>query len=91
MSLAMSEHERQEFLAGVHVGVISIERADGPVRVIATLCAGDTRESSVTARLAPTAAGPDDPAFRSLVRQMARALFPSKNDNILGNSSAFDL
>jgi nitroimidazol reductase NimA-like FMN-containing flavoprotein (pyridoxamine 5'-phosphate oxidase superfamily) len=30
MSLAMSEHERQEFLAGVHVGVISIERADGP-------------------------------------------------------------
>jgi nitroimidazol reductase NimA-like FMN-containing flavoprotein (pyridoxamine 5'-phosphate oxidase superfamily) len=30
MSLAMSEQERQEFLAGVHVGVISIERADGP-------------------------------------------------------------
>ena len=30
MSLAMSEHERQEFLAGVHIGVISIERADGP-------------------------------------------------------------
>ena len=26
----MSEHERQEFLAGVHVGVISIERFDGP-------------------------------------------------------------
>ena len=26
----MSEHERQEFLAGLHVGVISIERADGP-------------------------------------------------------------
>ena len=30
MSLAMSEHERQEFLADLHVGVISIERADGP-------------------------------------------------------------
>jgi nitroimidazol reductase NimA-like FMN-containing flavoprotein (pyridoxamine 5'-phosphate oxidase superfamily) len=30
MSLAMSEHKRQEFLAAVHVGVISIERADGP-------------------------------------------------------------
>ena len=30
MSLAMSEHERQEFLAGVHIGVISIERVDGP-------------------------------------------------------------
>ena len=30
MSLAMSEQERQEFLAGLHVGVISIERADGP-------------------------------------------------------------
>ena len=30
MTLAMTEHERQEFLAGLHVGVISIERADGP-------------------------------------------------------------
>jgi nitroimidazol reductase NimA-like FMN-containing flavoprotein (pyridoxamine 5'-phosphate oxidase superfamily) len=30
MSLAMSERERQEFLAGVHVGIISIERVDGP-------------------------------------------------------------
>lgn len=30
MSVAMSEHERQEFLAGLHVGVVSIERADGP-------------------------------------------------------------
>lgn len=30
MSLAMSEHERQAFLADLHVGVISIERADGP-------------------------------------------------------------
>jgi nitroimidazol reductase NimA-like FMN-containing flavoprotein (pyridoxamine 5'-phosphate oxidase superfamily) len=30
MSLAMSEQERQEFLAGVHVGVMSIERAGGP-------------------------------------------------------------
>ena len=30
MSLAMSELERQKFLAGVHVGVISIERVDGP-------------------------------------------------------------
>ncbi|MBA2283197.1 MAG: pyridoxamine 5'-phosphate oxidase family protein [Acidimicrobiia bacterium] len=30
MSLAMSDEERQAFLAGVHVGVISIERRDGP-------------------------------------------------------------
>jgi len=30
MSLAMNEHERQEPLAGVHIGVIAIERADGP-------------------------------------------------------------
>jgi nitroimidazol reductase NimA-like FMN-containing flavoprotein (pyridoxamine 5'-phosphate oxidase superfamily) len=30
MSLAMTEQERQAFLAGVHVGVISIESADGP-------------------------------------------------------------
>ena len=30
MDLRMSEDERQAFLAGVHIGVISIERADGP-------------------------------------------------------------
>ena len=30
MSLAMSEQERQQFLADVHVGVLSIERVDGP-------------------------------------------------------------
>jgi nitroimidazol reductase NimA-like FMN-containing flavoprotein (pyridoxamine 5'-phosphate oxidase superfamily) len=30
MGLAMTEQERQEFLAGLHVGVISIEPADGP-------------------------------------------------------------
>ena len=30
MSLAMTEHERQEFLAGVHIGAIPLERTDGP-------------------------------------------------------------
>ena len=30
MSLAMSEHERQAFLADLHVGIISIERVEGP-------------------------------------------------------------
>jgi len=30
MSLAMTEHEREAFLADLHVAVISIERADGP-------------------------------------------------------------
>ncbi len=30
MSLAMTEHEREAFLAELHVGVISIERVDGP-------------------------------------------------------------
>jgi general stress protein 26 len=30
MDLRMSEEERQTFLAGVHIGVISIEREDGP-------------------------------------------------------------
>src|SRR5512134_3172181 len=34
MSLAMSEHERQEFLAEFHGCVISIERADGPPRTV---------------------------------------------------------
>ncbi|MEO1060801.1 MAG: pyridoxamine 5'-phosphate oxidase family protein [Actinomycetota bacterium] len=27
---SMTEHEREEFLAGVHVGVLAVERADGP-------------------------------------------------------------
>ncbi len=30
MTLAMTEQERERYLAGLHVGVISIERADGP-------------------------------------------------------------
>ena len=30
----MSESERQEFLAGMHVGVLGIERADGPPLVL---------------------------------------------------------
>jgi nitroimidazol reductase NimA-like FMN-containing flavoprotein (pyridoxamine 5'-phosphate oxidase superfamily) len=30
MDLRMSEDERQAFLAEVHIGVISIEREDGP-------------------------------------------------------------
>ena len=30
MTVTMSENERQEFLAALHVGVISIERADDP-------------------------------------------------------------
>ena len=30
MGLAMSVEEREKFLAGLHVGVIAIERADGP-------------------------------------------------------------
>ncbi len=61
------------------------KQTDGPVRVVAVLCAGDLRETSVTARLAPAPAGPDAPALAGVLRQMTRALFPSKNDNILGN------
>lgn len=30
MSLAMTTEEREAFLTGMHVGVIGIERADGP-------------------------------------------------------------
>jgi nitroimidazol reductase NimA-like FMN-containing flavoprotein (pyridoxamine 5'-phosphate oxidase superfamily) len=30
MGLAMTEDEREEFLAGVHVGVLAVERASGP-------------------------------------------------------------
>ncbi len=30
MGLAMSVEEREEFLAGVHVAVLAVERSDGP-------------------------------------------------------------
>jgi nitroimidazol reductase NimA-like FMN-containing flavoprotein (pyridoxamine 5'-phosphate oxidase superfamily) len=30
----MTESEREEFLAGLHVGVLGIERADGPPLVL---------------------------------------------------------
>ncbi len=69
----------------------SSRQADGPIQVMAALCAGSSRETSVSARLAQTAAGHNDPALKGLLRQITRELFPSKNDNILGSSSAFDL
>ena len=34
MDLRMSESERQSFLAGVHIGVISIERENGPALAV---------------------------------------------------------
>jgi hypothetical protein len=66
-------------------------QADGPIQVMAALCAGTSRETSVTARYVATSAGHQDPALKSLLRQVTQQLFPSKNDNILGNPSAFDL
>jgi PPOX class probable F420-dependent enzyme len=60
----MTESERQEFLAGLHVGVMGIERADGPPLVVPVWYSYDpggdvvvlTSASSVKGRLA-TAAG----------------------------------
>jgi PPOX class probable F420-dependent enzyme len=59
----MTESERQEFLAGLHVGVIGIERTDGPPLVVPVWYSyepgGDvevlTRASSVKGRLAAAA------------------------------------
>jgi len=66
-------------------------RADGSISVMAALCAGASRETSVTARLTQTASGHNDPALKTVLRQMTQSLFPSKNDNLLGSHSAFDL
>ena len=68
----------------------AVKKADGAVRIVAVLCAGDSRETSVVARLNPSAADPRDPELTGIMRQMTRALFPSKNDNILGDSREFD-
>jgi PPOX class probable F420-dependent enzyme len=59
----MTESERQDFLAGVHVGVMGIERADGPPLVVPVWYSyepgGDvvvlTTASSVKGRLAAAA------------------------------------
>ncbi len=59
----MTESERQDFLAGLHVGVLGIERADGPPLVVPVWYAyepgGDvevlTSASSLKGRLAATA------------------------------------
>jgi len=59
----MTESERQEFLAGLHVGVLGIERADGPPLVVPVWYSyepgGDvvvlTSASSIKGRLAATA------------------------------------
>ncbi len=60
----MTESERQEFLAGLHVGVLGIERADGPPLVLPVWYSyepgGDveilTSASSLKGRLAKAAA-----------------------------------
>lgn len=59
----MTESERQEFLAGLHVGVLGIERADGPPLVVPVWYSyepgGDvvvlTSAMSIKGRLAATA------------------------------------
>jgi hypothetical protein len=66
-------------------------QADGPIEIMAALCAGTSRETSVTARFTETSAGHEDPALKTLLRQITQQLFPSKNDNLLGSHSAFDL
>lgn len=61
--LRMTEAERQEFLAGVHVGVLGLERQDGPPLVLPVWYAyepgGDvevlTGEASLKGRLATAA------------------------------------
>lgn len=59
----MTEAERQEFLAGLHVGVLGVERADGPPLVVPVWYAYDpggdvhvlTSASSTKGRLAAAA------------------------------------
>ena len=50
----------------------------GTVRVSAAFCSGEKVVTSVSGRV-QNATGPEDPAFRSLMRQVALALFPSRD------------
>lgn len=50
----------------------------GTLRVIAAFCSGSDRETSVSGHL-DGVAGPDDPAFAGLIRQMTAQLFPPRN------------
>lgn len=62
-ALQMSESERQEFLADLHVGVFAVERSDGPPLAVPVWYSYEpggevvvlTGESSVKARLVATA------------------------------------
>lgn len=53
----------------------------GRIHVVAALCAGDSRETSVAGRI-PGASGPNDPTFRHLIRRMTAQLFPPRNPDI---------
>ena len=55
----------------------------GTLRVMAALCAGGHRETSLSGTMA-AANSPDDAAFRGLIRQMTAQLFPRRNPNIQG-------
>jgi len=55
----------------------------GSLRVIAALCAGADRETSLSGSIAAVNS-PDNDAFRSLIRQMTTELLPSRNPNIVG-------
>jgi hypothetical protein len=61
----------------------------GTLRVLMAFCSADADETSVSARLA-RAGGPDDPAFRALIRQMTGRLLPARNPDPIG-ADDFDI
>jgi hypothetical protein len=66
------------------------EAAGDVLRVMAVFCAGASRETSLTGRVAGVRRT-DDPAFRHLIRQMTAQLFPPINPDLLNDADVFDL
>lgn len=52
--------------------------AGAGLRVVMTFCSSDYYETSVSGQLGQ-ARGPDDPAFRALIRQMTTEMLPPRN------------
>ncbi len=57
---------------------VSVAAEPGVVRIFGALCSNEDRETSVVGEMAGVT-GPDDPAFRQLIRQITTLLLPRTN------------
>ncbi|MFQ5775194.1 MAG: hypothetical protein ACE5GS_11800 [Kiloniellaceae bacterium] len=63
--------------------------SEGTVRVMMAFCSADYYETSVSGRLAGVD-DPNDPAFRTFIRQMTAQLLPPRNPDPNGGSGDFN-